>query len=109
VGPLREVFDQLLRSGPRPISLDEIGEAIGTRAVSTTEIEELLDALTQAGVVIDEPVVNLRSDLRDVLGAARTLRTELGRAPTTFEIAVQLGKPDSTVRAALLFGSILGR
>lgn len=109
MGPLRDVFDRLLRGGPRHLSLDEIGEAIGTLAVSAGDIEELLDQLTRAGLVIDEPEISPKAELRAVLDAARTLRAQLGRAPKTTEIAVQLGRSESAVRAALLFGSLLGR
>jgi hypothetical protein len=107
--PVPEILRELLREAPGCLSLDQIGEAIGTRAISTAQIEELLDELGRAGVSIEQPRMNLGELLREVLLAARLLRAESGRAPTTAEIALRMGKPDSGVRAALLFGSILGR
>ena len=106
---LREVLDELLRRPEQSFTLDGIAEAIGTRAVTADEIGQLLDALEGAGRGVALERTRARESLCAVLGSARELMRELGRSPTSTEIAERSGLSSDAVRLALLFARILQR
>ena len=106
---LRVILDALLQRRERALSLDTVAEAIGARAVTPDEIGELLDALESAGCSIALEKTSARASLSGVLGSARELKQELGRSPTSHEIAARSGLSLESVRLALLFARVLQR
>lgn len=108
---LEAVIEELLRSSEPggEVSLDRVGEAIGTMAVSVDEIETVLTALESAGrSVVGTEGTDPKADLRDVMSAARSLR-DGGVAPTIPELARRTGMSEARVRTALLLGQVIGR
>ncbi len=84
------------------VDLNDIAEVIGSRAVSYEEVDHIVDRLEALGLVVGEPLDATEVGvMRRVLGAARTLRSSLGRNPTIAEIAVSSGHPAHVVRRAL--------
>lgn len=92
------------------ISLDAIGDAIGALAVSQVEIDVILDVLEERGrrVTSNEGGHGERH-LHLVLAAARALVVELGRRPSTAEIATRSGLELEDVRHALALARIMQR
>jgi DNA-directed RNA polymerase specialized sigma subunit len=104
---LQAIVDQLLAAsaGSGEVALDSIGRAIGARAVTTIEIEAIIDALDKAGRKIVGPDGGTgEARLKAVVAAARALGPELGRKPTVAEIATRAGisKEDVVHALALL-------
>ncbi len=109
---LQIVLDALLlaSSDQREIELDAVGEALGTRAVTSPEIDALLTALEAAGRTIVTPDGGSgEARLRRVLVTARRLRSELGRTATASEIAAHAGLEEEDVRHALALAKVLQR
>ncbi len=102
-----ELVAALLVEGPRTLTLDEVGEAIGDRPVGSDEVERLLQALENAGATIVQPggegLVQL---LHRVLAAAREIRTE-GRSPSPTAISQRSGMSVRAVRVALLYADVI--
>ncbi|MCA9619990.1 MAG: hypothetical protein KC731_13285 [Myxococcales bacterium] len=101
---LREVIDQLLQRHAETarVDLNDIDEVIGLRAVSYEDVELVIQELEARGCSVGgEPTVREMDLLRHVLAAARRLRQELGRAPTSEEVAEAAKKPLYVVRRAL--------
>jgi hypothetical protein len=92
------------------LSLDAIGEALGDRPVSSTEIDWLIGALEEAGrrILGPEGRGGLEA-LRIVLPAARRLSNEHGKAPTVELLARATELPEREIRRALLLARTLGR
>jgi hypothetical protein len=108
--PVEAVLRALLARGSDAVSLDEIGEAIGTVAVSMQDIEALFAALESHGKRIAEPpAAAVSASLQVVLAAARDLRRETGAIPAPAEIARRAGLPLEEVRRALLFATVVQR
>jgi hypothetical protein len=92
------------------VTLDAVGEAIGARAVSLEEVDEILNALEARGVRVLSPEGGGgEGRLRDVVGAARALASELGRPPRLDEIAARSGLSESDVRHALALARVIQR
>lgn len=109
---LEAIVESLVVQGEtsRSLTLDEIGEALGTTVASADDVDAMLTALEAAGRVILSPETgDATGRLRQVLGAARDLRARNGRRPTPAEIAEQTALPVGSVRAALLLGRVMGR
>lgn len=109
---LRPDLDALVRElGTRgEISLDDLADAIGTRAVTPEDIDEMMSALERLGTAVASPSHGGNEQrLAIVLAAARTLAREQGRKPTPAEIAARVGLRESDVRLALFFGQVMGR
>ena len=109
---LRAIVDALVATTPRGgrISIDALGEAIGMRAVATEEIDAMMSELEAAGRVVDAPRgARGVGHLRAVLGAARALRSELGRVPTPEEIGARAGLDAEAVRHALELAKVMQR
>src|SRR5258706_3658553 len=71
---LDTVVRELLTREPHEVSLDQIGDALGTLAVTTDEIDAVLSALEAAGRTIAGPEGGRGAEtLRAVLPAARAL------------------------------------
>jgi Sigma-70 region 3 len=107
---LLTVAQALLEVRADVFSLDHVAEAIGTRRVTPDEIEELLDWLETQGRSVGDPVGRGAAELlAEVLGIARSLRAELGRAPQPREIAERGSLTIEAVQRALWFARILQR
>jgi hypothetical protein len=102
------IVEALLSREEHVISLDTIGEAVGAAAVTPADIEEIFGALEAAGRQVQRVTPNVRQHLGQVLREARRVRAD-GRNPTVESIASTTGLPESAVRAALLYASVLGR
>jgi hypothetical protein len=97
-------------AGKDEVSLDELADAIGPRAVSFDDVDALMRALEDAGTRIRAPMGGDGEErLRVVLPAARALRAELGRAPTVDEIALRTSLDRAVVRRALFLAQVIAR
>lgn len=104
---LGEILSALLPDGARTVTLDEVGEALGTRVVGSAEVELLLTALEGAGATIVEPGGEGLPDLlRRVLVAAREIRL-FGGTPSPTSIAERSGISVRAVRVALLYADVI--
>src|SRR5690349_16322998 len=104
---LEQVRDRLLKASAASgaIALDAVGEALGGMAASTDEIDALLQALESAGRTITTPAgPGAEQHLKQVVSAARSLKTKLARRPTLAEVAAEadLGSEQVLVALALL-------
>lgn len=109
---LRIILDRLLAASvdARIVSLDAIGEAIGTSAVTADDIDALVSALEAEGRTVGEPEAALGTQrLAAVLTTARALAKELGRTPTRAEIAGRAEMTEDAVRHALELAKIMQR
>ena len=109
---LRKIVDDLLAASAdsREIHLDAVGEAIGARAITTPEIEAIMDALDAAGRKLVGPQGgDGEARLKTVVATARTLQPELGRKPTVAEIAARSGLTEDDVRHALTLAKVMQR
>lgn len=109
---LASVVDELLRTSKKgeAITLDAIGDAIGTRPASADEIDVMLTMLEEGGRhVASKEGGRGEAKLKSVLDAARALRTELGRAPRHDEIAARAGISREDVQHALALARIMQR
>lgn len=96
-------------SGDR-IELDAIGEAIGARAISQAEIDEILTEIERRGRrVTSRRGGDGEAILRRVLELARAMRVELGRPPRADEIASRAGIAREEVLHALSLARIMQR
>ncbi len=104
---LNEIEQRLLPEGPRVLSLDEIGEAIGVDSVGSDDVEALLAHLEAAGATIvgtnDEGLAPL---LKKVLLTAHRLKAE-GERPSPENIAARSGLSPRAIRVALLYADVL--
>ncbi len=107
--PVAVILQSLLERDDPALSLDTIGDAIGTMTITPAEIEELFSALEAAGRQVERTTLNVREHLGVVLREARRLRQQLNAPPTVESIAAATGLGESAVRAALLYASVLGR
>ena len=104
---LKEILASLLPDGARTLTLDEVGEAIGERAVGSDEVELLLSALEQAGAtIVESSGEGLPQLLRRVLAAAREIRA-LGGSPSPTSISAHSGISVRAVRVALLYADVI--
>jgi hypothetical protein len=109
---LREALDGLLARSEdaRKVTLDEIGDAIGTGAVDANQIDFILGDLESKGRTIVAPSgQNGVAALMKILPAARALQKELGRTARVNEIAERTGLSDEEVRRALLLARVMAR
>lgn len=109
---LRKIVDELLEASAdsHEIHLDAVGEAIGARAITTPEIEAIMDALDAAGRRLVGPKGgDGEARLKTVVATARALQPELGRKPTVAEIADRSGLTEAEVRHALTLAKVVQR
>lgn len=93
----------------RRISLDELGEVIGARAISASQIDALMASLERAGVAIGGDVrPDLAQVLRVVIQTARGLRGS-GQRASSVAIAHASGLSLQEVKMALLYSEVLRR
>ena len=108
----RPIADELLAESEdsRTLTIDRIGEALGTEVAGPDDIDALFDVLEHAGRTVSAPEdSDLRARLASVLAAARAIGARLGRRATVAEIAAETGHGADRVRHALAFGRVLGR
>lgn len=109
---LQAVLDSLLAESKATseVSLDALGEALGTHAISTDDVDEIMSALEDAGRKVIGPEGGGNEErLKIVVATARTLVGELGRKPRTLEIAQRSGLSVDEVRHALALSQIMQR
>jgi hypothetical protein len=106
------IVDGLL-AGTSPgdaIELDAIGEAIGARAISSVEIDEILATIERRGRRIASATgARGEASLKIVIETARALRIELGRPARADEIAERAGIPVADVQHALALARVMQR
>ncbi len=107
---LRQIAEALAEKG-ESVSLDDVGDALGHRAILVTDIEQLLFSLDLRGIKVKEvdDAQSVPDYLAAVLGAARQLRALHTRIPSVIEIAEHAGLPERAVRMALLFATVMSR
>lgn len=97
----------------RLVALDEIGEAVGTHAVSTDEIDALFSALEQRGRTIASPAGGgVEGLLKRVVAAARELKRDAPKRITRItidEVARQASLTREQVISALALLHIMQR
>ena len=107
---LAELVEAILRDAGKSIELDTIGEAIGARAISADEIDQVLAAIEARGhTIVTRAGGRGETTLKTVLSAARALKGELGRTPTSAEIATRTGLALIDVQHALSLARIMQR
>lgn len=109
---LESVLRQLLAASRTTmvVTLDEVGDAIGALAVSTDEIDALITRLEDEGRSVLAPRGgDGEQHLRRVVEAARALTAELGRKPSTSEVAARAQLSTAQVRQALQLLTIMQR
>lgn len=97
---------RLLPTGPRTLTLDEIGEALDGQAAGPAEIEALFDRLAQMGAEVTEQSTGLVPLLQQVIATAHGLRKE-GLSPSPSSISERSGLTVRAVRVALLYADVL--
>ena len=108
---LHAIINELLseRAEGEEISLDRIGEALGTMAVTVDEIEVIVSALESAGRSVAGGVEgDPKEDLRVVVQAVHALRVR-GKTPTVAQLSSATGLSEARVRTALRLGQVIGR
>ena len=109
---LQAIVDALLAASAasQEVTLDAIGLAVGTRAITPAEIDEILVALEASGRAITGPAGGAGVErLKAVVAAARALATEHGRPATAAEIAARSGLSRDDIRHALTLLKIMQR
>lgn len=109
---VQAIVDGLLESSmpTKELTLDAIGDAIGARAITPDEIDEMMTALESAGCVIVGPKGgDGEAHLRAVIAAARALGPELEARPTIAQIAERSGLSPLEVRHALALLRVMQR
>lgn len=91
------------------LTIDDIGEAIGVRAVSPPEIDEMIELLERSGRKVASPEGQRgESYLKQVVAAARELRAE-GKTPRAEDIAARTGLSRADVEHALALVKVMQR
>ena len=109
---LRTALDELLRNSEdsRRVTLDTVGDALGSLAVDATQIDAIFGALEAEGRTIEAPSGGHGvAALRKVVPAARAIAKEQGRTARVPEIAERSGLSEDEVRRALLLARVMGR
>lgn len=109
---IQKIVDQLLEASEptKELTLDAIGDAIGTKAISPPEIDQLMGALESAGRTVLGPTGgDGEQHLKKVVAAIRPLTSVLGRKPTPQEIAEQSGLSLLEVKHALALAKVMQR
>jgi hypothetical protein len=109
---LKRIVDVLLQRSrdSGQVSLDAIGEAVGVLAISTVEVDAMLEALESAGrAVVGAGELSGEASLRAVVTSIRALSGSLGRRPNHTEIANHAGLTLEQVRHALFLARIMQR
>jgi|GEM_PF-3444325 len=109
---LEQVVELLLRESEASglVSLDQIGDAIGARAVSYVEVDAVISALEGAGRTVEAGEKPRGEEhLQRIIRSIRELSGQLGRRPTQPEIAERTGLTQAEVSHALQLARIMQR
>ena len=109
---IQAIVDELLEASEptKELTLDAIGDAIGTQAITPPEIDELMATLESAGRIVLGPAGgDGEKHLKAVVSTIRALTPELGRKPTAQEIAERSGLSILEVRHALALARVMQR
>ncbi|MCA9585504.1 MAG: hypothetical protein KC657_09115 [Myxococcales bacterium] len=108
---LRHIVEALVAGAAAgAVSLDDVGAALGAIAVTTAEIESMIDAIEARGVAVRAPRGGEgERHLGRVISASRDLRAELGRVPRVDELAERAGLSAAEVRHALSLARVMQR
>ena len=109
---LQHVIEQLLRDSEASghVTLDQIGDAIGARAVSYVDVDAVIDALESAGRAVEAGAKPRGEEhLQVIIRSIRELSLQLGRRPTQPEIAERAGLTQAEVSHALQLARIMQR
>ena len=113
---LRPELDQIVQkltadsAATLEVSLDALGDAIGTLSVSYVEIDAMIAALEVRGRKVSagtEP--RGEADLRLLVPAVREFFASHGRRPSIAELSARIGLPSERVKHALLLARIMQR
>lgn len=110
---LGAIVDNFKSQQRQQVSLDELAVCAEDNRLDHGAIEALIDALEAVGITVGEadPPGPTQDEAQEilvkVLAAARSLKAELGRAPSTAEIAERLGLEATIIRRVLRFGATL--
>ncbi len=109
---LQAIVDRLQKAHPNGanISIDTLGEAVGTLAVSHEEIDQMMHALEQSGRRVEHPNAGSGPErLGKVVASARALKESLGRSASRAEIAAHAGMTEDEVAHALALAKVMQR
>jgi len=107
---LAAVVDRLVAATTHDVSLDQLGDALGTMAVTPAEIEAIVSELEARGRRVGEArAPSPTATLQRVLRAARELGDELGRRPTPAEVRERAGVSDEAMQHALALARVMQR
>lgn len=109
---LQQVIEQLLRESEASgqVTLDQIGDAVGARAVSYVDVDAVIDALESAGRVVEAGAKPRGEEhLQLIVRSIRELSLQLGRRPTQPEISARTGLTQAEVSHALQLARIMQR
>lgn len=109
---LDQVVAQLLQESEASghVSLDQIGDAIGARAVSYVDVDAVIAALEAAGRTVEAGAKPRGEEhLQLIIRGIRELSTQLGRRPTQQELVERTGLSQAEVSHALQLARIMQR
>ena len=109
---LQAIVEALLVASERShaVTLDAVGQAIGSRSITSTEIDAMFAALAARGRTVTGPQGGAGEDrLKAVVTAARHLAGELGRPGSLNEVADRAGLSVVEVRHALTLLQVMQR
>jgi hypothetical protein len=109
---LEEIVELLLRESEASgqVALDQIGDAVGARAVSYVDVDAVISALEAAGRTVEAGAKPRGEEhLQLIIRSIRELSTELGKRPTQQQIADRTGLTQAEVSHALQLARIMQR
>jgi hypothetical protein len=109
---LEKVAEDLLagtREGER-VSIDRIGDALGSLAAGSSEVEWIFARLEAAGRIVGADQGGRgEANLRVVLAEARAYRQREGKIPTRRDLATATGLTEKDVTYALALAKVMQR
>lgn len=109
--PLLKIVEALIARTPvgATLTIDDVGDAIGTRAVTPPEIDAMIELLEKSGRRVQAPEgQHGESHLKKVIAAARELRAE-GVTARPEDIAARTGLTANEVEHALALVRVMQR
>ena len=91
------------------VSLDTVGDVVGSLPVTYEQIGAIIDALEGAGRTIAQAEIDVADALRRVLSAAREARAAGSATPSVQQLQQATGLDRTTVLASLRFADTLKR
>ena len=109
---LVQIVEALVRDSEASgeVSLDALGDAIGTRSVSYVEIDAMISELeVRERRIAAGPEARGERDLLILLPEVRAFTLEHGRRPSLAELSERLNLPAERLKHALLLARIMQR